>query len=216
MNLSVKKTGMAATVSIILLTLIFLITIIIYPMEAYQSAASFLDRFGKDDLWPVIPSFLLVLANIPLFAALYVYSTGESKVFALTGTLFGAGYMICSGTNYFIQIGMLARNISEPDSAIISTFIMANPGSFACAIDNLGYLFLSLSFLAFSGIFNRHGLQSWIKALFIIFGISGLLGALGYILNNRLLENLVLLSAIPYLAAIILLFIEFKTLRKLE
>lgn len=216
MNFSVKKTGLAATISIILLTFLFLIAIIIYPMDAYHSAASYLDQFGNSNLLPVIPSFLLVLANIPLFAALYFYSPGESKIFALTGTLFGAGYMICSGTNYFIQMGMIARNISEPDSDILSTFIMANPGSFACAIDNLGYLFLSLSFLVFSGIFTRHGLQSWIKAIFIIFGISGLLGALGYILNSRLLENLVLLSAIPYLAAIILLLIEFKRVKEFD
>ena len=216
MNFSVKRTGLLATISIILLTFLFLTAVVIFPQDDYHSAASYLGKFGKTSLLPVIPSFLLVLANIPLFATLYFYATSEKKIFALTGTLFGAGYMICSGTNYFIQMGMIVRNISEPESAVISTFIMANPGSYACAIDNLGYLFLSLSFLVFSGIFNQRGLQSWIKAIFIIFGISGLLGALGYILNNRLLENMVIFSAIPYLAGIILLLIEFSRLKEFD
>ena len=216
MNFSIKKTGLTATISIILLTLLFMTAIIIFPQDDYHSAASYLGKFDKTSLLPIIPGFLLVIANIPLFAALYSYATSEKKIFALTGTLFGAGYMVCSGTNYFIQMGMIVRNISEPESAVIATFLMANPGSYTYAIDNLGYLFLSLSFLVFSGIFNQRGFHSWIKTILIIFGISGLLGALGYILNNRLLENMVLLSVIPYLAGIILLLIEFKRLKEFD
>ncbi len=216
MNFSVKKTGQAATISIIFLTFLFLASIILYPYDDYRSASSYLSGFSITNLLPVIPSFLLVIANVPLFAALYFYATSEKKIVALTGILFGAGYMICSGMNYFVQLGMIGRNISEPESIIISAFLMANPGSFAYAVDNLGYTFLSLSFLVFSGVFNQRGLQSWIKTVFIIFGISGLLGALGYILNNRFLENMVLLSAIPYLAGIILLFTEFHRLKEFD
>ncbi|HJX70347.1 MAG TPA: hypothetical protein VJ346_00290 [Bacteroidales bacterium] len=216
MNFSVKRTGITATISIILLTIIFLVSIIIYPQEKYQSASSYMNEFRITNLLPVIPGFLLVLANVPLFAALYFYATNEKRTIALTGLLFGTGYMVCSGTNYFMQLGMVVRNISESESGNIAAFLMANPGSYAYAIDNLGYLFLSVSFLAFSGVFYRRGLQSWIKAVFIIFGISGLLGALGYLLNSPLLENMVFLSAIPYLTGIILLLIEFSRLKELD
>ncbi|MBN2213780.1 MAG: hypothetical protein JW723_06000 [Bacteroidales bacterium] len=216
MQTSLKRTGIAAAISIILLTIIFGITIILFPQKDYQSASSYLHEFRSRDLIPVIPAFLLVLANIPLFAALYFYADSGKKITALTGILFGAGYMVCSGINYFIQLGMITRNISESESAFIEPFLMANPGSCAYAIDNLGYLFLSVSFIVFSGIFNQRGLHSWIKAIFIIFGISGLLGALGYILNYPLLENMVLLSAIPYLAGIILLLIEFTRIKEFD
>jgi hypothetical protein len=64
--------------------------------------------------------------------------------------------------------------------------------------------------------YSGTGIRSWKKTVFIIFGISGVLGALGHILNNRLLENMVLLSAIPYLAGIILLWIEFRRLREFD
>jgi hypothetical protein len=216
MNFSVKRTGLAATISIILLTVAFGVIIIIWPQKDYQSASSYLNIFSIADLMPVIPGFLLVLANAPLFAALYFYANSEKKLTALTGILFGAGYMISSGTNYFVQMSMVVRNISVSEPSAISPFLMANPGSYTYAIDNLGYLFLSLSYLAFSGVFNQRGFQSWIKAVFIIFGISGLLGVLGYILNYRLLENMVLLSAIPYLAGIVLLLIEFSRLKEFE
>ncbi len=216
MSLSLKRTGLTATISIVLLTIIFGIAIIIYPPQDFRTTSAFLNEFGFKNLAPIIPGFLLVLANVPLFSALYFYAGSEKKITALAGILFGAGYMVCSGTNYFIQMGMIVRNIPGSESGNIALFLMANPGSFASAIDNLGYLFLSVSFLFFSGIFSRHGLQSWIKAIFIIFGISGLLGALGYILNNPLLENMVLLSAIPYLAGIILLLIEFSRIKEFD
>lgn len=216
MNHSLKRTGLTATISIILLTILFGIAIIIFPQQDFHTASSFMNEFSFRNLIPVIPGFLLVLANVPLFAALYFYTGSEKKITALAGILFGIGYMVCSGTNYFIQLGMIVRNIPGSGSGNIAPFLMANPGSFSYAIDNLGYLFLSVAFLFFSGIFSRQGLRSWIKAVFIIFGISGLLGALGYILNNPLLENMVLLSAIPYLAGIILLLVEFSRIKEYD
>ena len=216
MNYSLKSTGLTATISIVLLTIIFGVAIIIYPQQDYHTAPSFMNEFSFKNLAPVIPGFLLVVANVPLFTALYFYAGSEKKITALTGILFGTGYMVCSGTNYFIQLGMIVRNVPGSGSINIAPFLMANPDSFAYAIDNLGYLFLSVSFLFFSGIFSRQGIRSWIKAVFIIFGISGLLGALGYILNNPLLENMVLLSAIPYLAGIILLLIEFSRIKEFD
>ncbi len=213
MNNSIRKTGLLATIFIILFTLLFLLTIIIFPPKDFVSATDYIRNFRAGHLIRIIPGFLLVLVNIPLFATIYFYADSQGKIFALTGILFGMGYMICSGLNYYIQLGLIRRNLNEDGISAITTFLMENPNSFSIGMDNLGYTFLALAFLAFSGIFSRRGFQSWIKTLFIIYGISGLLGSLGYILNYQLLENMILISSLPYLICIILLFFEFKKIK---
>ncbi|MFO7656564.1 MAG: hypothetical protein R6W78_05820 [Bacteroidales bacterium] len=208
-----RKTGLFATSLIILLTLIFIIAIILFPPADYTTTEAYLSHFKISGIIPVIPSFLLVLANIPLFAALYFYADNTKRVFGLAGILFGTGYMVCSGINYYLQLSMVIRNISLNEVETTKMFLMNNPASFSYAADNLGYTFLSLAFLAFSGIFNRSGLNSWVKTFSILFGVSGLLGSVGFIINNSLLENMVLISALPYLICISLIFIEFKRIR---
>lgn len=216
MHNSIRITGLFSTVSITLLTLLFIIAVIVFPAGIYTSAEEYVAGFKITSLLPVIPSFLLVLANVPLFVALYFYADTQRKIYGFTGIIFGTGYMVCSGINYFTQLGIITRNMAETEMISVAPFLMANPGSFSYALDNLGYTFLSFAFLAFSWIFNRRGLQSWIKTLCIVFGISGLLGSIGYILNYSLLENMVLISAIPYLVCIILLYYEFRSIRPLK
>jgi hypothetical protein len=210
MNFSVKRTGQVSCITIIILVILFATSIIVFPQNNYLSFENYLKDFHVTRLFPVVPSFLLVLANIPLFAALFYFSGHQKRIYGLTGTLFGMGYMVCSGINYFLQLSMVIKTISGSSPAEVIPFLMTNPNSFAYSVDNLGYLFLSLSFMFFSGIFNQHGLQSWIKSTFIIFSIAGISGTLGYILNIRILESMVLLSALPYLTCIVLLFVEFR------
>ncbi|MBN2610748.1 MAG: hypothetical protein JXB00_04250 [Bacteroidales bacterium] len=213
MDTIIRKTGLYASLSVIILTLAFGLTVIFFPSGEYKSAEEFVKYYKVSQMIPVIPGILLVLANIPLFAALYYYADSEKKIFGLAGILFGTGYMVCSGLNYYIQLRMVGRNIALADINPVEMFFMQDPSSFSYAADNLGYTFLSFAFLAFSGIFNRRGLNSWIKTFSILYGISGLLGSIGYIANISLLENLVFISALPYLACIILIFIEFRQIR---
>lgn len=214
MHHAVRRTGQSATISIIALTVLFIILMLLYPPESYESAEKFISEFKIHDIMPAIPGLLIVLASLPLFAAMYFYASSERRIPALTGVLFGTGYLVCCGTGYFSQIGMTTRFLNESDKDVISEYIMSNHGSFVYAIDNLGYMFLSLSFIAFSGIFSQHGLQSWIKTVFVIYGIAGLIGTVGYITHYPLLENLLILSVIPYLTGIVLLFVEFSKARE--
>jgi len=210
MSFSVKKMGQISCILIIFLVFLFVVSIVIFPQHQYVSFNTYLNNFHIVSLLPVIPSLFLVFANVPLFATLFYYAEHQKKIFGLIGVLFGIGYLVCSGINYFVQLSMIIKTVSGNNPEIAVPFLMSNPNSFAYSIDNLGYLFLSISFLFFSGIFTPRGLQSWIKSVFIIFGMAGILGTLGYILNVSLLESMVLLSALPYLVCIVLLFFEFR------
>jgi hypothetical protein len=210
MTLIQKNTGIIAGISIVVITLAFLVTVVLFPVNEAASIEEYIRNYNVSSVIPVIPSFLLVIANIPLFIALYFYANEDKRIFALIGIIFGTGYMINCSINYFIQLSAVNKSILSGNTAFIEPLLMYNPLSLAYSLDNLGYLFLSISFLFFSPIFSKGGLPSWIKTLFIITGISGILGCLGYLLNNSLLESLVFITAFPYILSIALLIFEFK------
>jgi hypothetical protein len=90
--------------------------------------------------------------------------------------------------------------------SLLSMHIKNSP---AFALDNLGHAFLSLCFLFISGIFTLKGLQGYIKAAFMVYGFTGLLGTIGYMTGSAFLESFVFISAFPYLVAVVLTLIHF-------
>lgn len=209
MNKNARKTGIVASLVILGLTLAFIILISISPPGEYNSAREFLLAFSPSLLLPVFLSFLLVIVNIPFFVSLFYYAKESNRPFAMAGLLFGAAYAVCCGCNYFMQLTIVPQHIHLGKLSSLAIFSMHIRGSFTYSLDNLGYAFLAAAFLFFSGIFSLKGFQGYIKSAFIIYGISGLLGTLGYVIRNELLESFVFISAFPYLIAVVLMLIQF-------
>lgn len=209
MNKSARSIGIISSLAILLFTLAFIILISIFPPGEYDSAKQFLTAFSPALLLPVIPSFLLVLANILFFVSLFYFAEESFRPIALAGLLFGTAYAVCCGTNYFTQLTVVPQNIQLGRFTSLAVFSMHIRGSYAYALDNLGYTFLAIAFLLFSGIFSLKGFQGYIKSTFVVYGISGLLGTLGFITGNSFLESFVFISAFPYLIAVILMLIQY-------
>jgi hypothetical protein len=214
MNKIALMLGISASYAIIFFTLAFIVLISIFPPGEFSTVDQFISDYSPARIYPVIPGFLLVLANIPFFISMFYVAEKTRRPLALTGILMGAGYAVCSGINYFIQLTVVPLNIHMGQGLSAAQFMMLVPGSFAYALDTLGYTFLSLSFLFFSGIFNLKGFQGYIKAVFVVYGISGILGTLGYIAGNSLLESFVFISAFPYLIAVVMTLILYIRERK--
>lgn len=209
MNENARITGILAAIVLLFLTLAFILLVSLFPPGEYQSADPFLSGYTRALVYPVIPSFLLVLANIPFFVSLFFYAEEPVRPFALAGLIFGASYGVCSGINYFIQLTVVPQNIQMGQLSAVSLLSMHIKGSLAFALDNLGYAFLSVSFLFFSAIFTHRGLQGTIKTAFIVYGITGLMGTTGYMTGNAFLDSFVFISAFPYLVAVALMLIHF-------
>ena len=209
MNENARITGILSAIVLLFLTLAFILLVFIFPSGEYRSADQFLSGYTLSLVFPVIPSFLLVLANIPFFVSLFFYAKEPVRPFALAGLIFGASYAVCSGINYFMQLTIVPQNIQLGQLSAVSLLSMHIKGSLAFALDNLGYTFLSVSFLFFSAIFTLRGLQGTIKTAFIVYGITGLLGTTGYMTGNAFLDSFVFISAFPYLVAVVLMLIHY-------
>ncbi len=216
MNKNARNTGIVASLAILTLTLAFVILISLYPPGEYTSAREFVLAFSPYLLLPVIPSFLLVMFNLLFFVSLFYYAEESLKPLAMAGLLFGTLYVVFCGCNYFTQLTIVPQHIQLGRLSSLSVFSMHIRGSFAYAMDNLGYTFLAIAFLFFSGIFTLKGFHGYIKATFIVYGISGLLGTLGYIARNSFLESFVFISAFPYLIGVGLMLVQFLRIRNNE
>jgi len=209
MNRNARYMGITAYLAILLFSLAFSVLTSIFPPGEYNAANEFVLAFKPVLLIPVIPSFLLVLVNIPFFVSLYYFAEDAQRPFAMAGLLFGIAYAVCCGCNYFMQLSVVPQSIQLGRFTSLAVFSMHIRGSFAYSLVNLGYAFLSISYLFFSGIFNLKGFQGYIKAVFIIYGISGLLGTIGYIAGKPFLSSFVFISVFPYLVAVVLVMIHY-------
>ena len=210
MNIAIRIVAKYSTLAIIILLLLFLVSIFFHPPFVSTNIQLLITSYSPKTLPAAIISFLLVLAHIPFFAVLFYNAKKEQRIFAFIGTLFGLAYVISSGICYFLQISIIHQNIHENNTELIRLFYMNNPASVSIALTNLGYLFLSLAFLSYSTLFTMRRLESWIKTFCIIYGVSGLMGSVGFVTRTEILGNFVLLSALPYLITIILFFIYFN------
>ena len=209
-NRSLVNTGLISTTSIIILVVFFIAGVFTVPPVEYANATMFSRQYTSAQLLPLIPSFLLTLANIPLFVALFLLAEKNLKLTAMFGLIAGLAYSFFSGLNYFLQISILPGAVNGSNHAVIDLLAMTSPLSLTYALDNLGYFFLSLSFIFFGFLFKSGKLQQSIRIISWLYATLGLLGFTGYLSGNNGLENLVLLSAIPYLIVIILMMFFFK------
>ncbi len=214
MNKNAVKTGIKASGVIIMLTVCFFVMVLVFPRENYKTVTGFIAAYRLSLLMPAIPAFLLTLVNIPFYVSLYFYSDEQKRPIALTGLLFGVGYSLCCGINYFMQLTIVPLNVQLKQEGLLSVSSMFISGSPAYMLDNLGYAFLSIGFLFFSMIFNLKGLQGYIKSAYVVYGISGLTGVVGYITAKPWLESFLIISALPYLIAVVLTFAEYIRLYK--
>ncbi len=206
----VRNAGFIGTISIIILVVFFIAGVFTVPPVEYTNATMFSRQYTSAQLLPLIPSFLLTLANIPLFVALFLMAEKNLKLTALLGLITGLAYSFFSGLNYFLQISILPGAVNNDNHAVVDLLAMSSPLSLTYALDNLGYFFLAVSFFCFGFMFRSGKLQNSIRIVSWLYAASGLAGFTGYLSGNKGLENLVLLSAILYLIAIILIMFFFK------
>jgi hypothetical protein len=155
----------------------------------------------------LILGFLLVPIFITLMVCLHYNSNNDKKIFSLLGVLFASMYGVLISFNYYLQLTLMQNNSSG-----LELFAMSNPNSMMWVIEVLGYFFMGLSTLFAVAIFGSTLLEKFIKILFIINGLLGIGGLIGYAIGlsmNILMIGLMSWNIIMPIAAL-LTFFYFK------
>ena len=158
----------------------------------------------------LISGIILVPVFTVLMACIHDYARNERKLFTRLGMLFTIGYGVLIGFNYFMQLTLVRQNLYT------TPFAMDDPKSIMWVIEVLGYGFMGLATFFAAGVFNTGKLEKAIRWLFIINGVLGIGGMIGYAFGlsmNILFGGLVVWDLIMPISSI-LLAIFFKRQRQ--
>ena len=152
-----------------------------------------------------IPSLISGIITVPVFtvlmACIHDYARTERKIFSRLGMLFAVGYAVLIGFNYFMQLTLVRQNLYT------APFAMDNPQSVFFVIEVLGYGVMGLATLFAAWVFDSGRLEKGIRWLFVINGVLGIGGMIGYALGlsvNILLGGLVVWDIVMPISSILL------------
>jgi len=155
-----------------------------------------------------IPSLIFGLLLVPIFitlmACLHYNVKKDIKLFSLLGVIFACMYGVLISFNYYLQLTLMESNPSG-----LELFDMSNPNSMMFVIEVLGYFFMGLSTLFAAYVFGITLLERIIKSLFILNGVLGIGGLIGYAASlslNILMIGLMIWNIIMPVSAVLMLF----------
>ena len=161
-----------------------------------------------------IPSLLSGIFLIPVFillmACIHEYSPADKKFFSRLGLLFTMGYAVLIGFNYYMELTLVRNNLYT------DAFAMDDPQSIMWVIEVLGYGFMGLATLATAFVFTNGKLENAIRWLFIVNGILGIGGMIGYALGlslNILAGGLIIWDIVMPISSVLLAILFRRALK---
>lgn len=148
---------------------------IFYPQPLWQDAQLFINSFHPLQTATFFCGYFLVIGSLMTFITLYLSVEEHKRVYSLTGLVVNVVFTAVVFLNYIIQttyVPYLATNNPPETSQVLAVFSMANPGSFAWALEMYGWGGIGLSFIFMAYVFGRSKREKLLKILFIINGIS--------------------------------------------
>lgn len=156
-----------------------------------------------------IIGFLLTSSFLVVMACVHCYAPEDRKVFSLIGLSFAIVYATLISINYFIQLTFVRQSTFDA-----SMFDMGKTQSMMWVIEVLGYFFMGVSTLFAAPVFGSGRLESYVRWLFVLNGVLGLLTPVAYVINlpmNIMLGGLIVWDIVMPLATASLahLFISY-------
>jgi len=191
-----------------------LLAMIFTPQPPWQDAALFASSYHPLQTLTFFCGFFLVIGSLLTFAVLYLTAPANKKFQAFSGLIINVVFTAVVFLNYIIQttyIPYLATHFPPETDMVLPVFTMANPGSFAWALEMYGWGGIGLSFIFMAFIFSNKGVEKLLKILFIINGVSSCATALmtsvdmTWLFSNAGLASLIIWNTLVFVIDIFLL-----------
>jgi hypothetical protein len=178
-----------------------------YP---YTNVAQFIPG---DYVW-LGPGILLALTFVMMMACIHTYASQDHKVYSRIGLSFALLYAAVMTTNYSIQFMVVIPSLLAGETTGLSLFTQYNPHGLFIGLEGIGYLMMSLAFLATAGVFSASRLERAIQGLFI----TNFVLAVGFLVSQAGLKGdmvafevaILTINWITLIIAGVLLSIVFK------
>lgn len=125
-------------------------------------------RFPRDYLW-MYPAIFLTIFYVALIVCVHHYVTIERKIFSQIGLVFATISATLLITDYFLQITVIQPSLLKGETDGIPLLTQYNPHGVFIALEELGYLMMSISFLSIAYVFlNKKRLEKAIRLILIM------------------------------------------------
>lgn len=125
-------------------------------------------QFPRDFVWMPL-AILMVIAYVMLMVSIHNAAPDPKKIFSQVGlsfALIAAGILII---DYYVQFSVIPMSLMNGETEGLALLIQYNPHGVFIALEELGYLVMSLSFLFVAPVFaSRNRLESAIRWIFTI------------------------------------------------
>jgi len=163
---------------------------------------------------------VITLLTTPLLvvmaACIHAAAPAEKKILSQVGLAFTSLGALVISINRFVQLSIVRQSLQSGATDGLARFLPYDGGSVMFALEMMGWGFLlGLAGLFFAPVFGGNQLGSWLRWLWIAYGVLALASALGFILAVPVLTMLGFAAWGPILCAIaILSAIQFRRLRE--
>jgi len=125
-------------------------------------------QFPRDYLW-MVPAMVLVLSYVVLMVSIHYYTADQKKIFSQIGLCFALITAAILLVDYFLQFSVVPVSLKHAETEGIALLTQYNAHGIFIALEDLGYLMMSLSFLFMAPSFAHKGrLESVIRWIFIL------------------------------------------------
>jgi hypothetical protein len=170
------KLGFYAAILIALLTIgTFIVAYLTPPLSGPYCVGGCYDypytdsssRFPRDYYW-MYSAMLSFLVFAMLLVCIHLRARQDRKVFSVLGLIFGLFGSAVLIVDFFVQVSVIPQSLSKGENEGIALISQFNPHGLFIILEELGYILIAFSFLAFAPTFPGRGLQKAIRYTLII------------------------------------------------
>ncbi len=137
-------------------------------------------RFPRDYYW-MYPAIVLTALFLVLMVCLHHYALPEKKIFGQVGLSFAVIAAAALIINYFVQVSVIQPSVLNGETDGIAMLSQFNPHGLFIALEEIGYLLMSLAFFCVAPIFSaRDRLERAVRWLFILSFVLMIVSLVGY------------------------------------
>ncbi len=127
-----------------------------------------LSQFPKDYLWMFLAT-LQILTYLIFIVSVHSFASRKNKIFSRVSLTFTIISSVVLLSCYFIQFSVIPASLMNGETEGITLLTQYNPHGVFIALEELGYLMMSFSFLFIAPVFtNNNRIENSIRWIFII------------------------------------------------
>lgn len=127
-----------------------------------------ISRFPRDYIW-MYPAILLMIIYVIFLVCIHDYAAYDKKIYSQIGLSIAQISATILILNYFVQVTVIQPSIINGETDGISILTQYNPHGLFIALEEIGYILMSLAFFCVSPVFSKSTkLDRSIRRIFIL------------------------------------------------